>query len=145
MKEFVCERNCANLPFVQTCNRRCLCGASRSVSPSRKKTRIPSANIKSTATTKRGRANCNLSLGRTTEHYVCGSVLIRSDGKTFKMWFTPTHTWDKKSLSKMNARLWMLHARLHQLPDTEQISISTSVHPCKDPRQHSRWIQTWGC
>ena len=39
-----CERYFANLPFVQTRNRRYLCGASQSVGPVRKKTRIPRAN-----------------------------------------------------------------------------------------------------
>ena len=57
-----CERNCANLPFDQTCNQRYLCGASRSVSPRRKKTRIPRANKKSTATTKGRHAKCIVSM-----------------------------------------------------------------------------------
>ena len=46
-----CERYSANLPFVQTCNRPYLCGASRSVKPMDKEIRIPSAVIKSTGTT----------------------------------------------------------------------------------------------
>ena len=43
--------------------------------------------------------------------------------------------------SKLNTLLKTLHATPHQLPDTRNFSItieSTSVHPCKNPRQHSK-------
>ena len=121
-----CERHCANLPFVQTCNRRYLCGASRSVSPMRKKTLIPNATSKDTQPQweEARTAFCRWKSGTTPRHK-----------KAFH-----------RAPSKLNTRPEMLHAKPHQLPDTENFSItidSTSVHPCKDPRQHSKWIHTW--
>ena len=101
-----CERHCANVPFVQTCNRRYFCDASQSVSPLRKKTRIQSANIKSTATTMWRNANCILSLGRTTEHHVCGSILIRSDGKPHNTCGSRQHTHGTRNRSTVWRQNW---------------------------------------
>ena len=47
--------------------------------------RIPSANIKRTATTQGRHAKCNLCFESTTQHHVCGSELICSSGKTYKI------------------------------------------------------------
>ena len=91
------------------------------MNPMRKKTRIPNANIKSTAPQweETRTAFCRWKR-RTTPRYK----------KAFN-----------RVASKLNTLLETLHATPHQLPDTEKFSItieSTSVHPCKDPRQHSK-------
>ena len=48
------------------------------------------------------------------------------------MWCTSTHTWYKQAFnrvaSKMNTRPWMLHARLHQMPDTENSAPPLNQH-----------------
>ena len=80
-----CERHCATIPFLQTCSRRYLWRASRSVSTLRKKARIPSANIKKHRNHKRKTRKVFFDFGRTTQHHVRGSVLIRSDGKAHKI------------------------------------------------------------
>ena len=87
-----CERHCATIPFLQTCSRRYLWRASRSVSTLRKKARIPSANIKKHRNHKRKTRKVFFDFGRTTQHHVRGSVLIRSDGKAHKICGSRQHT-----------------------------------------------------
>ena len=90
-----CERHCATIPFVQTCSRRYLWRASRSVSTLRKKARIPSANIKKHSNHKRKtRKVFFFYFGRTTQHHVRGSVLILSDGKAHKICGSRQHPHD---------------------------------------------------
>ena len=48
------------------------------------------------------------------------------------MWCTSTHIWYKQAFnrvaSKMNTRPWMLRARLHQMPDTENSAPPLNQH-----------------
>ena len=87
-----CERHCATIPFVQTCSRRYLWRASRSVSTLRKKARIPSANIKKHRNHERKTRKVFFVFGRTTP---TPRARIRSDPfKTHKTCGSRQHTHD---------------------------------------------------
>ena len=122
-----CERCSANCPFVQTCNRRYLCGASRSVNPLTKKENTdPERELKKHRSHKRKARKLQFVFGRTTHHHLSQtadpfwSVL---PAKHTKVCCSHQHTHVvQKTLnrvaSKLHIRPSMLYERPHQMPDT---------------------------